>query len=244
LNIGYLVVNVTTGGGDLSIQNAHITVRQPGGAVLYEDDSDASGISMPFSLPAPDVKHTLDPYYMQPAYSLYDVDVSADGYVMRRIHDVEIVDTQTAILPVDLEPLTDEPNPQHHSETTLAPVALLSGEEKKHLGPDITANVRAFSQGWSAPTAAAGVSHRDYTDPAASALPVMASMDNAVPTPAPAARAASARTVVIPDYITVHLGTPANASAKNVRVKFPDYIKNKRCRNRQTLQDKPCKVFL
>ncbi|GKU30552.1 hypothetical protein CFB3_26590 [Clostridium folliculivorans] len=33
------------------------------------------------------------------------------------------------------------------------------------------------------------------------------------------------REVVIPDYITVHLGTPAS-SARDVRVKFADYIKN------------------
>ena len=32
-------------------------------------------------------------------------------------------------------------------------------------------------------------------------------------------------TPVIPEYITVHLGTP-QSSARNVRVTFPDYIKN------------------
>ena len=33
-------------------------------------------------------------------------------------------------------------------------------------------------------------------------------------------------TPVIPDYITVHLGRPDDASAPNVRVPFIDYIKN------------------
>ena len=32
--------------------------------------------------------------------------------------------------------------------------------------------------------------------------------------------------VVAPEYITVHLGTPGNSSAPNVRVRFIDYIKN------------------
>ena len=32
--------------------------------------------------------------------------------------------------------------------------------------------------------------------------------------------------VIVPDYITVHLGTPGNTAARNVRVKFSDYIKN------------------
>lgn len=34
------------------------------------------------------------------------------------------------------------------------------------------------------------------------------------------------REVFIPEYITVHLGRPDNASAQNVTVPFPDYIKN------------------
>ena len=35
--------------------------------------------------------------------------------------------------------------------------------------------------------------------------------------------------VVIPDYITVHLGTPSNTSAQNITVRFVDYIKNVVC---------------
>jgi len=34
------------------------------------------------------------------------------------------------------------------------------------------------------------------------------------------------REVFIPDFITVHLGAPTNTSARNVRVRFSDYIKN------------------
>ncbi|MBQ9941003.1 MAG: peptidoglycan-binding protein [Clostridia bacterium] len=33
----------------------------------------------------------------------------------------------------------------------------------------------------------------------------------------------------IPEYITVHLGRPSNTAAKNVTVRFPDYIKNVCC---------------
>lgn len=35
-----------------------------------------------------------------------------------------------------------------------------------------------------------------------------------------------ATTPVIPEYITVHLGAPDDTSAQNIRVSFPDYIKN------------------
>lgn len=43
---------------------------------------------------------------------------------------------------------------------------------------------------------------------------------NIVPTPRVLAG------VVVPEYITVHLGTPGNAAAPNVRVRFIDYVKN------------------
>jgi hypothetical protein len=32
--------------------------------------------------------------------------------------------------------------------------------------------------------------------------------------------------VIIPDFITVHLGRPNDSSARNIRVPFPEYIKN------------------
>ena len=35
-----------------------------------------------------------------------------------------------------------------------------------------------------------------------------------------------AQTPAIPETITVHLGAPTDASAPNVTVPFPDYIKN------------------
>ena len=38
--------------------------------------------------------------------------------------------------------------------------------------------------------------------------------------------AAPQQRVIIPDFITVHLGTPANTSARTVRVPFIDYVKN------------------
>jgi len=40
------------------------------------------------------------------------------------------------------------------------------------------------------------------------------------------------RQVFIPDFITVHLGAPSNTSARNVRVRFSDYVKNVIYKNR------------
>lgn len=60
---------------------------------------------------------------------------------------------------------------------------------------------------------------------AAVALQMPAENRQAVPPPSLPVRLVE-RAVVIPDYITVHLGVPTDVSAENVRVRFPDYIKN------------------
>jgi len=216
MNTGYLTLHVTTGDDALPIANANITIRQTNREILYETHTDEDGNTAYFSLPAPDFQLTLDPYYLQPAYSVYDVDVSANGYVSLHIHDVEIVDTQTAILPVDMEPLTDEPNPVTAKDIDLAPIALLSSEEKKHLSPIEVLSTTAAS---SKPSLFAPSSRGE-------SIPVLSVLDSPPIIPSQATPSESFRTVVVPDYITVHLGTPANTTASNIKVKFSEYIKN------------------
>jgi len=196
MGTGFLTIQTRAGERSLPIR-AHVTITPPGeNEVLYEADTDESGNTERFPLTAPDKELTLDSTYNAPAYSVSDVHVSAPGYKTVHIHNVEIVDTQTAILPVDMIPLEDSEDnpdidididqiglldPHHQSMATtikLDPVALL----------DSTPRV-----------------HREGMDPTPRGV---------------------LREVFIPDFITVHLGVPTNAAARNVRVRFVDYIKN------------------
>lgn len=174
MGTGYLTIQARTGSDALPVGNAHVILHDTNGTAQYETYTDANGNTEPLALPAPDMKYTLDPNYREPAYSVWDVDVEKTGFLNLHIHDVEVVDTQTSLLPVQMLPLVDEPTPKRDMHIHIPPIGLL-------------------------------VPNQEQVDP-------------------PAARAL--RPVIIPDYITVHLGTPTNTSARNVRVKFTDYIKN------------------
>jgi len=176
MGTGYLKVQVRTGDDALPVGDAHVTLMDSDGVPRYETNTDADGNTEPLPLSAPDVSFTLDPNYKKPAYSMWDVDVEAKGFATTQIHGVQIVDTQTSLLPVHMQPLVDEPNAITDIEYSIPPVGLLIPDT----GPG-------------------------QIDP-------------------PEAR--TLNQVIIPDYITVHLGIPSNASARNVRVKFTDYIKN------------------
>lgn len=181
MGIGYLKIEVTSGEGAVPVAGAHIKIKNPDGTLLFETVTDVNGNTGTFPLQAPDKQYTLSPNYQRPAYSVYDVDVYSDDYSNMHIHDVEIVDTQTAILPVNMKPLSDEQNPVSDIDIDIPPVGLLIPAEyhkQSSILPSAVFAERTINQ------------------------------------------------VIIPDYITVHLGTPTNAAARNVRVRFVDYVKN------------------
>lgn len=172
---GYLTVQVRTGENALPISNANIVIKDYNENPLFFQETNMNGNTDKVLLPAPNMSHTLDPYYGKPAYSEWNVDISADGYVTEHIHGVQVLDTQTTILPVNMKPILDEQNPITESDINIPPIGLLIPAEDRKVAPF------------------AGRSLKE---------------------------------VIIPEYITVHLGVPTNASARNVRVKFVDYIKN------------------
>jgi peptidoglycan hydrolase-like protein with peptidoglycan-binding domain len=178
---GYLKVNALTGDGILPVEGARITVKDKAGNVLYDGVTDANGQGAIIELDAPDRYLTLDPAYLQPAYSNYDVTVSHAGYAVKNVFDAEVVAGETAVLNAELNPL---------------PAGTQSQIE------DI------------------------YITPVGASLPTERQLQQGTDIPPGAGRMRVLPSVIVPEYITVHLGTPTNASASNVRVRFTDYIKN------------------
>ena len=177
MGTGYLEVVTSTGGGALPVPNAKITVFN-GDNILYEFVTDESGVAESVPLEAPDVDLTLDPTYMGIPYSVCDVKAEAQGFSTFIIHGVEILDTETSILPIDMTPYLEEGN---IVELDTPPHNLVSMEGRQQEGP------------------------RESP-------------------PRPSSRVLSE--VIIPEFITVHLGRPDNPLARNVTVPFTYYIKN------------------
>lgn len=176
MGTGYIRVQVSVGDEALPVTGAEVIIKESGnGANLYITTTDESGKTEDFTLPAPCFRNTLYPYTTEPAYSLCDIEVRAAGFVTQRIRGIEIIDTQTTILPVHMEPISDERYPE------------------RSLTTDISPNGQTCLR------------------------------------PCPIREASPARSrneVIIPDFITVHLGNPQDTAARNVRVSFVEYIKN------------------
>lgn len=59
--------------------------------------------------------------------------------------------------------------------------------------------------------------------------PIRAPDSTARPSQQQGAQPFTQKSVIIPDFVTVHLGVPSNSSAPNTRVPFIDYVKNVTC---------------
>jgi len=199
MGTGYLTIQVRTANDALPVAHAQVQIQSREGGLLWKTSTDEGGSTERFPLPAPDRCHSLDPSYLKPAYALYNLSVRAEGFVTQYIHGLEILDTETTFLPVDLEPRLAEESSELAEDVDISPIGLLIPSENRQgeVPPDIRGENEAGE------------------DPPESRL---------------------LTEVRIPDYITVHLGTPSNAAARNVRVRFPEYIKNMRYTKHRTMQ--------
>jgi len=172
MGTGFLKVVTSTANSALPVPNAKITIFN-GDNILYELVTDESGSSETVPLEAPAVELTRDPDFYGVPYSICDVKAEAEGFTTIIVHGVEILDTETSVLPIDLPPSLEEGTTIEYASP---PHNLVSGEQRAQEGP--TESPRVLSE------------------------------------------------VIIPEYITVHLGRPDNPNARNVRVPFIQYIKN------------------
>jgi len=175
MGTGFLQVVTNTAYGALPVPNAKITIFN-GDNILYELVTDENGTTETVPLEAPALELTLDPNYNGIPYSVCDVKAEAEGFATAIIHGVEILDTETSVLPIDMMPLLEE---GQVSDYYTPPHNLVAPSEQRYIeGPPPGFTPSVLSE------------------------------------------------VIIPEFITVHLGRPDNPNARNVRVPFVYYIKN------------------
>lgn len=224
MGTGYLTIQARTGDDSLPVRNAHVTLLNMNHSPLYETYTDADGNTETLPLPAPDKEYTLDPNFLKPAYSTWEVDVAAMGFVTVHIHGVEVVDTQVSILPVRMRPLADEQYPVKDIDIDIPPIALLDTSRNRQA--EIPPEMPDATSGTQNPTPTGTNKAPVSATPVPISTNPMPVLTNPTPIATNPTPGVTIRPVIIPDYITVHLGTPTNASARNVRVRFTDYIKN------------------
>ncbi|MCL1842681.1 MAG: carboxypeptidase-like regulatory domain-containing protein [Defluviitaleaceae bacterium] len=176
MGTGFLEVVVFTALGGLPIAGAKVTVLS-GEDILYSLTTNESGLTETVALEAPAKELTLDENFNGFPYSVCDVKIEAPGFITTTVHGIQILDTETSILPVHMSPAEAQGHP---IDLITPPHHLMSDDERRMDTPP----------------------------------------ENTIPdTP----RVLSE--VIIPEFITVHLGRP-DQPARNVRVPFIYYIKN------------------
>lgn len=176
MGYGHLIVSLTIEDQAMPISYANVIILDENNNELYTLKTDESGNTPKVELQAPDKYHTLQPEAVVP-YSMYNININAQGYYDVIIKGVKILDTSLTIQPVNMVAL-----PKGEETRVNKPIIIDEGEH--HLRNPQTRFI--------------------LTPPAAPRI---------------------LRDVVIPQYITVHLGRP-EVYATNVRVPFKDYIKN------------------
>jgi len=193
---GQLILQVRNNENSLPVADAHIILFGPDGRAMFETFTDANGNTEPLELEAPDKAFTLDETYKHPAYSEWQIDVRKDGFVTSHIHGVEIIDTQLAILPVNLHALIDQANARTDEDIYITPMLPVL------------------------PESAQTIPHQEEKE-RQSVPKIFVPSNPHLPAFDPVERE-----VFIPDFITVHLGAPTNTTAQNVRIRFCEYVKN------------------
>jgi len=202
---GRLSVHVTTASEMLPIQGAIVITKDKGGRVLFNQITDANGMTDYIDLTAPDASTTLNPSTAPDSYSTYDVEITHPGFQTVTVHNVEILAGVTSYLPVSMHPsvlgrrtfMGDPPQT----------INIPSRYDPPPSGDQTTVeNVGDNFDDVNIPPPAVTLLNQSGRIGSNAQIPV--------------------RQVFVPTSITVHLGTPQNATARNVRVPFAEYVAN------------------
>jgi len=107
MGTGFLEVVTSAGICALPVPHVKITVSTPEGKIIFTQTTNESGIGEAIPLEAPAIALTLDPNYTGIPYSLYDVRAESPDFATATIHGVEILDTETSILPINMLPFIE-----------------------------------------------------------------------------------------------------------------------------------------
>ena len=227
---GRLKIVTTMGDGMIPVPGVSYAIKDKRGFVLFSGVTDGSGTSEIYTLEAPSRQYSLTPNPSIRPYGMYDIWLGKPGFASVNIVDAEVFDGQLSIQPVDMTPMAQGED-DDYTYVIPPPTAALPTTTQGQAGtndplgdfgfdlagtPEVgraTANPMAFggTNGLSPyqgnPTGVTqfqGNPATGFDSPTQRVLPA----------------------VIVPDYITVHLGVPSDSNAQNVRVRFIDYVKN------------------
>ena len=218
MGTGFLKVQLYT--GDYALHGDTVTVLiKKDGEILHTLQTDENGSTEVIPIESPSLENLDEMEQGRELFTTVDVEVPAiNGYKAAKIFGVQIFDGIQSNLPVRLEPLVQgDPNTEtiiHIPREHGVDIDRDNGAPDNHEpgdGPEDAAVPASDPPPSFDPESYAQRALDDFgDDPEALITPLNVPLANQV---------------VVPDFITVHLGTPS-ATASSVRVPFKEYIKN------------------
>ena len=74
--------------------------------LIYSLITDSSGVTKEISVPAPPISYSTSPGATESPYAVYTVELAKEGYYPKVISNVPIFSETTAVLPIEMIPLT------------------------------------------------------------------------------------------------------------------------------------------
>ena len=109
---GSLRIRTYTAGGALPVAGALVSIRgaeEQNRFVVHTLLTDRDGLTEKVSLPAPAVNYSLAPSPAETPYSVYDVEISADGFYTKRINGMSVFAGIDSIQLVNMIPSSSSP---------------------------------------------------------------------------------------------------------------------------------------
>ena len=110
---GEIRVRAYTAGGALPVEGAVVKIY---GTDDYNKDikysllTDSDGITEKIAVPTPQKEYSIAPDPKQSPYSVYNVEIFKEGYYPKRIDNVPIFSATTAVLPIEMIPISYDEN--------------------------------------------------------------------------------------------------------------------------------------
>ena len=74
--------------------------------IKYSFITDSNGVTEEISLPAPNISYSTSPGAEEYPYAVYNVELAKDGFYPKRIDNVPIFSDRSALLPIEMIPLS------------------------------------------------------------------------------------------------------------------------------------------
>ena len=108
-SFGNMRIRAYTASGALPTEGALVKIYgidEYNKGVVYSLLTDEDGITKEISLPAPPRSYSTAPGAIAAPYSVYNVEISKDGYYPKQIDNVPIFNGINAVLPIEMIPLS------------------------------------------------------------------------------------------------------------------------------------------